>query len=300
MHMLPGFKHLELGDKEMVTAYLQGDRPVTSELTFTNLFIWRHCYHPAWMERENCLLIVMQTKDGSLFGLPPLGQGDKVKALRFLADELSRVHPGAGICRVPEGFVEQFVDRSEFEVLPDRDNSDYVYLADDLINLRGKKYHKKKNHLNKFLKTSAYEYHALDQELVKSFLEMQEQWCQIRDCAKDPDLLMEDYAVYQALMHFLELEYQGGAIFVDGRMEAFALGELLNENTAVIHIEKANQQIPGIYAAINQLFCLHAWNDVEYVNREQDLGIEGLRKAKMSYHPHHLVNKYILVAKWIR
>jgi hypothetical protein len=133
--------------------------------------------------------------------------------------------------------------------------------------------------------------------LVECFLDMQQEWCQLKDCKANPDLLREDYAVYQALTHFQELDYQGGAIIINGRVEAFALGEPLNENTAVIHIEKANQQVSGIYAAINQLFCLHAWSQMEYINREQDLGVEGLRKAKTSYHPHHLVNKYTLVAK---
>jgi len=295
-----GFKQLAIEDKEVFDRYLHTDPPVISELTFTNLFIWRQCHNPVWMEREDCLLIALREKSGPMFGLPPTGLGDKTRALDFLAEQLRLADPNARISRVPEIFVEQFVDYGKYEVLPDRNNSDYVYRSDDLINLPGRKYHRKKNHLNKFLKTYTHEYHALDEELLKYFLDMQEQWCQLKDCKTHPDLLEEDYAVYQALTHLRELDYQGGAIIIDGRVEAFALGEPLNENTAVIHIEKANQEISGIYAAINQLFCLHAWAGMEYINREQDLGIEGLRKAKESYAPHHLVNKYTLVPKGIK
>lgn len=291
------FRPLEIGDKEIFASYLRNDPPVISELTFTNLFIWRYQYNPTWMEWGKCLLITLAPENSPPFGLPPAGSGDKASALGFLAECLKTTGPDARICRVPEGFVNEFVDQEKFEIRPDRDNSDYVYLAEDLINLPGEKYHKKKNHVNRFLKTSAYEYRTLDEELVECFLDMQQEWCRLKDCKANPDLLREDYAVYQALTHFQELEYQGGAIIVNGRVEAFALGEPLNEKTAVVHIEKANQEVSGIYAAINQLFCLHAWSHMEYINREQDLGIEGLRKAKTSYHPHHLVHKYTLVAK---
>ncbi len=290
------FKPLEIGDREVFAGYLRDDPPQISELTFTNLFIWRHRYHPRWREEAGCLHIVLEPEGDVPFGLPPVGAGDKVGALRFLAEHLRLLDSEARICRVPEDFVKRFVDPGEFEALEDRDNSDYVYLAEDLINLPGKKYHRKKNHLNRFLKRYTYEYRKLDEELVECFLDMQEQWCRIRECKEDPGLLMEDYAVFQALTHFEELDYRGGAILIEGRVEAFSVGERLNENTAVIHIEKANPEFTGIYAAINQLFCKEAWSDREYINREQDLGIEGLRKAKKSYGPHHMVDKYALVS----
>jgi hypothetical protein len=295
MEKLTTFKHLEIGDKEMFSRYLRADPPVISEMTFTNLFIWRHRYNPRWMEWGECLLVILAPEDGPPLGLPPVGPGDKSRALGFLAERLKAMGPEACIDRVPESFVKRFVDPGKFEIRPDRDNSDYVYLTADLIHLPGKKYQKKKNHLNRFSKSYAYAYRGLDEELVECFLDMQEKWCRMRDCKENPGLLMEDYAVYQALTHFEELDYRGGAILLDDHVEAFSLGELLNENTAVIHIEKANPEFSGIYTAINQLFCTEAWSDTEYINREQDLGIEGLRKAKTSYGPHHMVDKYRLI-----
>jgi hypothetical protein len=189
------------------------------------------------------------------------------------------------------------MDPAKYAVVNDRDNSDYVYLAKDLISLSGNKYHRKKNHLNQFIKNHAFEYHPLNTELVRRVLGMQEAWCQIRECVVKPDLLAEDFAVREALTYFEELGYQGGAVLINSVVEAFSLGEPLNEDAAVIHIEKANLEIPGLYAAINQLFCLNAWSNFTYINREQDMGSEGLRKAKESYYPHHMVNKYTLIPK---
>jgi hypothetical protein len=212
---------------------------------------------------------------------------------REIANEAGEVR----ICRVGEDFVKNHVDPGKYEIVPDRDNSDYVYLAKDLINLSGNKYHRKKNHLHQFIKNHTFEYRPLDADLVKRVLGMQEAWCQIRECVLKPELLAEDFAVHEALTHFEKLGYQGGAILINSVVEAFSLGEPLNHDTAVIHIEKANPDILGLYAAINQLFCLNAWSKVTYINREQDMGVEGLRKAKDSYYPHHMVKKYTLKPK---
>jgi hypothetical protein len=119
----------------------------------------------------------------------------------------------------------------------------------------------------------------------------------MRECVENPALLSEDYAIHEALELFGELDYKGGAIVIDSKVEAFSIGEPLNEETAVIHFEKANPDIPGLYAAINNLFCRHAWSEMTYINREQDLGIPGLRKAKRSYNPHHMSNKYVITPK---
>ena len=99
-------------------------------------------------------------------------------------------------------------------------------------------------------------------------------------------------AINAALADFQALELQGGVILINDRVEAFTCGELLNAATAVIHLEKANPEVRGLYAVINQQFCQQAWAGVPFVNREQDLGEPGLRTAKMSYHPHHLVEKF--------
>jgi hypothetical protein len=291
------FKPIEIQDKPLFDEFLRKDAPQVSELTFTNLFIWRHHYQPTWLESNECILIIFRLQKGPIYGLSPFGPGDKKSALDVLCKELAKQTTDVRICRVGEEVVTNHVDTGKYAVVSDRDNSDYVYLAKDLISLSGNKYHRKKNHLNQFIKNYAFEYHPLNADLVKRVLGMQEAWCQIRECVAKPDLLAEDFAVREALTGYEELGYHGGTILINSVVEAFALGEALNGDTAVIHIEKANPEILGLYAAINQLFCLNAWSEVTYINREQDMGVEGLRKAKESYYPHHMVNKYTLIPK---
>ena len=294
---LDEFRPIEIQDRETFNRTLQGDPPRTSELTFTNLFIWRHQYRPIWSQGEDCLLIILRPKEGPPFALPPVGQGNKGKALDLLTQKLKQMSPEPRVCRVDEELVERFVEPGKYSSLPDRDNADYVYSSQDLIKLSGRKYHRKKNHLNRFLKNYTFEYRPMDAGLVQSFFEMQESWCRMRECVESPELLAEDYAVHEALTQFAELGFRGGAILIDSKVEAFSLGEPLNKETAVIHIEKANPDIPGLYAAINQGFCQNVWSEMPFINREQDLGIEGLRKAKESYCPHHMVNKVTLIPK---
>jgi hypothetical protein len=226
-----------------------------------------------------------------------VGPGDKPAALELFCRELGGFTEEVRICRVDEVNLRNHVDPQRYASALDRDNSDYVYRTEDLIQLSGNKYHRKKNHLNQFLKNHHFEYRPLDAELVECFLDMQEAWCRMRECVENPSLLAEDYAVREALTRYGDLNYTGGAVIMGDKVEAFALGELLNQESAVIHMEKANPDIPGLYAAINQLFCQNTWAHVEFVNREQDLGVEGLRRAKESYHPHHMVHKYNLTPK---
>jgi hypothetical protein len=242
--------------------------------------------------------VLLQGDDGRRFGLPPVGPGRKEEALRVFLDELAKLSPGsARLCRVGKGFVERFVDRKTYRAVEDRANHDYVYVTEDLIKLSGNRYHRKKNHLNKFLKNYRFEYRRLDEIPTGAFLELQEDWCELRSCVENPDLFHEDRAIYEALTNSERLGFEGGAILIDSKVEAFALGEPLNPDTAVIHVEKANPEIPGLYVAINQQFCEHAWSYLKYVNREQDLGVEGLRKAKLSYYPDHLVEKYTILRR---
>jgi hypothetical protein len=295
--VLDDFKPIEIQHKEIFDRFFLQDPPQTSELTFTNLFIWRHHYRPLWLQWENCLLIILKPEGLLPSCLPPIGPGDKRNALDFLCEQIKQLTPEVKVCRVSNEFVENYMDHDRYASFLDRNNSDYVYRTLDLIQLSGRKYHKKKNLLNRFIKNYTFEYRRLDIELVECLLDMQEKWCQIKECADKPDLLAEDYAIYEALTHFEELDYQGGAIQIDSTIEAFSLGESLNANTAVIHFEKANPEIPGLYNAINQLFCSNEWSHITYINREQDLGVEGLRKAKESYNPHQMINKYTISPK---
>lgn len=294
-----GYQELELDHHEDINRFLRHDPPQTSELTFTNLYMWRGLYRPVWKKSHGCLAIIMRPQEEEPFALPPIigPMGDAMAALLDLMDGLRSMGSEPKACRVGDGFVKNHLDRDRFQAELDRDQSDYVYSAQELINLSGKRFHRKKNHLNKFLKNKEFIYTPLDQETIECVLEMQESWCQLRDCKQDENLMNEDRAIFEALTYFDRLDYVGGAIVINDVVEAFSLGEALNQDTAVIHIEKANPEIPGLYAAINQMFANNAWSEMTYINREQDLGVPGLRKAKESYQPHHMVDKYIVTPR---
>jgi len=291
------FRLITMEDKPFFDRILLSEQPKTSELTFTNLFMWRHCYRTVWREWNGVSLVILHEANSEPFGLPPAGNGDKAAALEVLVSELRDLNVVPRIARVGADFVRTFVDPDRYEVIEDPNNSDYVYLAQDLIHLPGNRFHRKKNHLNKFIKNYGFEYRELTSELVGSFLELQEAWCELKNCAQNEGLSEEHGAIYEALSNYKALGFKGGAIIINSKVEAFAIGEMLNSDTAVIHAEKANPDIPGIYVAINQQFCQAAWSKVKYVNREQDLGLESLKKAKHSYNPHHMVEKFVLIPK---
>ena len=294
-HKAKGFTPLELEHKDELTPFFLADPPQASELTFTNLFMWRHHHRPAWHIHQGCLCISLCYPDSEPFGLRPIGSGDKAAALDFLMGRLGAVAETPSVQRAEAAFVEGFVDRGRYRAEPDRDQFDYVYPSEKLAALSGRKLHKKKNHLNRFLNSvENHQYRPLEQGLVDAVLGMQEDWCRMRECSLHPELLDEDHAVFEALQQFGRLDYIGGVVLIEDKVQAFSLGEMLNKDTAVIHIEKANPEIPGLYAAVNQMFAQNAWGKAEFINREQDLGVEGLRKAKLSYQPHHLVEKYTL------
>lgn len=292
--LIPDYEALDLSHRDLVASHLRAAPPASSELTFTNLFIWQAHYRTRLREQDGCLLLLAHPPgQEEPFALPPLGAGDQAQAVDALMADMAQGGLTPRLCRADAALVQR-LDPDRYLIIPDHDQDDYVYLVEELIALSGNRFHKKKNHLNKFLKSAPHEYRPLDRELVERVLAMQQDWCAFRDCASDESLAQEDQAIYKALKHFGELDYQGAAILVDGKVEAFSLGEPLNPDTVVIHIEKANPAINGLYAAMNQMFLARAWSGFTYVNREQDLGVEGLRAAKQSYNPHHMAEKFVI------
>lgn len=293
----PDFKPLSLEDRDQITACLRRSPPVTSELTFTNLFMWRYHYNFQWCLADDTLLIIGQIDKAPPFGLPPVGPGDLSSAIEQLLSFLANQSDIPEIHRVPEVLAQHYSAALSLEVLEDRANSDYVYRAESLISLSGRKYHRKRNHTKQFRKRYDYRYQPLKDDWIEACLELEEQWCRLRSCVDNPALLNEEQAIREALLHYNHLECQGAALVVDEKVVAFSLGEPLNPDTALIHLEKANPEFSGSYAVINQEFCQNAWSDFTYINREQDLGESGLRKSKLSYYPDHLSNKVILKPK---
>ncbi|HIJ77848.1 MAG: phosphatidylglycerol lysyltransferase domain-containing protein [Desulfobulbaceae bacterium] len=273
-----------LADRNKINSYLKKFPPVISELTFTNLFAWRKSREILWSELADTLFFFTRDQDGLILLGNPIGPAP-------LSSLINRIDsPLVGIDRFPQSQLKT-VDRHQAEISQDRNNADYVYRVDNLALLAGKSFIKKRNHVNKCLKNYNCEYAIISSDNIDQCRRMQIDWCAVRECGINPGLCDEYQAINEVFDHYEQLELIGGAISIDNRVMAFTIGEALNPTTAVCHFEKAMPEIDGLGQLINQWFSKYSLNGFTYVNREQDLGIAGLRKAKESYCPDHLVEK---------
>lgn len=295
----PQFLPLTLEHRQVVQPRLWAYQPTTSELTFSNLFLWQGHYNLFWCLLEDWFVALAQPPHGVPWFFPPVGPGGRgevcLQLLRWLRQSYGVAEPA--IDRADRRLAEEVAALPGLHCEPVRDQFDYVYRAADLINLAGNKFHGKRNHLNSLRRSFSWEYTPLQEDLLAACLRLADRWCEFKRCADDLNLTGEWEAIRLALHSYRQLALQGGAILVQGQVEAFAVGELLNEQTAVIHFEKANPEQGSFYTLINQQFCEHAWQEVAFINREQDLGEPGLRRAKQSYHPVQLEEKFRLTLK---
>jgi uncharacterized protein len=290
----PEFKSIEIGDKDYIKNRMWDYQPETSELNFTNLFIWRKHYGFQWSVYGDWLLVIGANSGNGVAALPPIGPPSRVDVTRTLLQWIKEKGGATEprIDRSDQRLVSELEPVGDFEFEPARDHFDYVYRTKDLIELSGKNYRAKRNHLNYLFRTYRITYEPMEESSIEACLAIADAWCEARRCKEDLNLVSEWGATREALIHFKALGMDGGVIILNGKIEAFTLGEFLNTDTAVVHIEKANMDIRGLYAVVNQQFCEKRWGDIPSINREQDLGEPGLRKAKLSYNPHRLVDKF--------
>ena len=289
--------HLE--DKEMFDKYIYQYPYQVSCINFTCLYMWRK-YNQLTYEIINDFLCVAGMAQGEPFILPPLTKSEyDLPRLADTIDIISKRFKEKGhsfrIKLLPRHMTE-LLDKTkpgQYYFQADRDNFDYVYLAQDLIELKGRKLHSKKNHWNYFMNFVPHQYMPLSKNLIEGCMALVKELKAGPYTSFQAALLdSEEEAIRQALNNMDQLGFKGGAILIQDKVEAFTFGERLNDNTMVAHIEKANAQIRGLYQAINQQFCQHECTDVKYVNREEDMGFEYLRRAKKSYHPIKMIEKY--------
>ena len=288
------FKPLGLDQKTMYETYLRSGEARGCEYGFVNLYLWGR-QKAAIVENHFVGFSQFNRRSVYLF---PVGFGDKKPVLdAIITDAKERGIP----CRLV-GLLQE--DCATLERLYpgqlryhfDRDSFDYVYDISDLADLKGKKYQKKRNHLNRFRAT--YPQHRLEpigKENLQEVAALVDRWYTLR-LEENPlqDFHMERAAIKKALEHREELGLEGLLLRCDETPVAMALGSFLNEDTFDIHFEKALDSIDGSYPAINSGFAGYLrekYPQLRYLNREDDMGIEGLRKAKLSYYPHHMVEK---------
>ena len=305
---LSSARQIEIEDKKLFDKYFGEFQPELSEFTFTNLFIWKNYYNFLFLEQNNHLIIFSQdyfknwkksisNLDEGTFFLTPIGPTPE-KMIINLFEKFDNIE----IHRVPKDVIEKVIRDPEYQVLnldihEDRMNWDYIYEIESLINLPGNKFRQKRRWLNKFLEIYNYEFNIISDGLIDKALELQLEWCDQNECQSNEDLIEEQKAIKTALENFNDLGIFGGIIGVDNKCVAYTLGEMINKDTLVIHIEKAHIEYEGSYQAINNLFLKEFGKNVKYVNREQDLGIPGLRRAKEAYKPIRMVEKSIIYHK---
>ncbi len=290
------FLDITLAQKDLFDKCFSQRRYENAHYNFTNLFMWRNLYSIKWAEVDGYLVIKAGIGEKQ-FMLQPFGSDAGIERVLEKMAAYCTEHNLAFKLSGVEKFMVDILEKwrpGRFIFTSDRDNFDYVYNSKDLIELKGRKYHSKKNHINSFLRNySNYQYIPLTADWVSRCVETQIEWCKKKGCDEDAMLKGERDAIIEVLIHWEELKLTGGLIYIDGKVEAFSFGEELNNDTAVIHVEKANPDIRGVYPVINQQFCTNAWKHIPFINREEDMGIEGLRKAKESYYPVKMVEKYI-------
>ncbi|MFR3568099.1 MAG: DUF2156 domain-containing protein [Paraclostridium sordellii] len=294
------FKEIDIDSYKELRPFFNSVDYEACEYCFTTLYMWRDMYKTSYYIEDDFAIIVGEY-EGDRFSVLPLAKKDKIhKAIAFMINyfknEDNRIYLRAVTKEVVELLQKDYPGR--FEYIEERDYFDYVYDAESLRTLKGRKNQKKRNHLNYFIKE--YEgrvgYKKLDKENFDDCITLLKAWTVNKEENGDKEEGIDDefVAIKKIFDHYdvLREDVKISGIYIDNKLEAFTIGEKINEHMAVIHIEKANPEIRGLYPYINQQFLVNEFPDVELVNREEDLGLEGLRKAKLSYHPCKFVEKY--------
>ena len=287
------FSPISLDDREWVINRLREDDRQACDYSFANNYLWRDVSRLELAKEQGCFMIRYQGRDGRCY-TPPIGAGNK----KGMLDLLLETERGAGtpvtlgvLLKEDLAWLEQNYT-GQYTVTTNRDDYDYVYDTEKLTTLAGKKLQGKRNHIARFKDGGNWRYRDMMPEDAGECLRFLDRWKSLSKERWNDEMENELHVNRRALRHMAELVLDGGMLYKGEELVAFSLGEPLNSNTYVVHIEKAIASIQGAYPMINQQFVLHNCQEYQYVNREDDTGDEGLRKAKLSYYPALLVEKY--------
>ncbi|MBP2033577.1 hypothetical protein J2Z42_002281 [Clostridium algifaecis] len=292
------FNPLTIDSKGVFDKYLGGYNFATCEYSFTSLLIWKNGCDISYTKLDDALIVKKRGFDGKYYFMQPIGYTkeslyDIVSKLREYKNDHDMSYLFGD---VEDSFLNDLKELygDDISYKEDIDNFDYIYDTSKLISLSGKKLHSKKNHYNKFIKTYDYEIRDFSEPGVKDdCIESAKIWYDIKN--SDNEYLKYELDGINEIVHNIEkLNLLAIGVYVNDKLSAFTIGEKMNDDTGIIHIEKGFPDINGIYTFINKAFVENYLSDVKYINREQDLGIEGLRKAKKSYHPIVMGKKYIV------
>ncbi len=288
------FKEFELSDIVVLKKYIFSPTRFSCETNFVNLIVWQKAYKNMYALYDDILFIKSGTGNDETYRLP-FGENLE-KGFKILREHTNTEFPKMWV-QQGERFLEFNSKFGEFyELIPERDAFDYIYLQQDLANLSGKKYHSKRNHISAFKKQNDYIYREITSENIPDILECANEWYAKNEDKFDKYMQSERDGINFILQNMDTLFVKGGAIYVEGKVVAFTLGSPINRYIFDIHIEKALPEYATAYTVINNEFA-KTLGEYKYINREDDLGLEGLRKAKLSYKPNILLKKYLCLPK---
>ena len=292
------FRRLKLSQKEQYNTILMAESARGCEYSFANLFLWGR-QQVAFL--HGCVAYFSHFRGRSVYPFP-IGSGDKkavIEALMVDAKERGIPLRITGMTDADREDLESWFP-DQFRLRADRDSFDYVYAIDDLADLKGRKFQKKRNYYNRFCAAHPnYEVRELNACNLHQALHMVDTWYRVRMKADpDGDYLLENIAMAKAFQNYHGLGMEGIVLMEDGQVLAITMGSQLTPDTFDIHFEKALEEVDGAYNAVNCEFARYLrlkYTQIQFLNREDDLGLEGLRKAKLSYNPHHMVQKHMAV-----
>ncbi len=296
------FKRIELSDRRWMEPLLKAADLDACVYCFGTMYIWREIYYTRVARMNDYVITKTGTENDRIYYSFPFGHGDVRPVLEAMMEDARENGSNfvlVGVLPQHQALLETLWP-GKFRFVENRDDWDYIYSLDKLISLSGKKLHGKRNHIARFKDGDNWSYEEMTRENIDECWDMNVRWCQENGCGSDPSLEKEACAVRAAFQNFGALGLEGGLLRKDGRVVAFTIGEALNSNTYVTHIEKAFSDVQGAYPMINQQFAMQIKQkhpEMMFVNREEDTGAEGLRRAKLSYGPEKMAERNL--ARWI-
>lgn len=294
------FIPVTLSDKSLLELHLYENPHLLCNWSFSNMILWNEAFLPHYTFINDMLILaVLKDKNSPLYNFP-IGKGDvktAIDTLIIFAQKNKQTFKMVYLTDEMKNALESLYP-NQFEFEEKRDNFDYIYLVENLLHLKGKKYQAKRNHINRFKKNYQYSYAPLTKGDIPECLEVLKLWMEENNCGPDNCLMeQETCAAELALIIYNQLDMKGGVLRVEGKVVAFTLGKALNDKVFDVQMEKALKEYHGAYAMINQQFVEHEMQNYLYVNREEDVNDPGLRQAKLSYYPAILLKKYVATLK---
>lgn len=292
------FRPVRLADKQTIETYTLPSGIDNCDLAFANMFCWEFRYRSAWAEQQGFLLIRFQIDGSERIGyMQPVGQGDFAHLIPLLREDAHAHGQRLRIIGLTDQGAEQIraAHPGAFAFDSDRDMEDYIYRTEDLRNLTGRRYQPKRNHINRFeAEHPDYRYEPLTPDRFAECLRLEALWRRNHE-GHTCELSAEQRSMQRAFDHFEALGLQGGCILADNRLIAFTYGSAVNDHTFCTHVEKADTEYDGAFTIINKRFAEQLPPHYTHINREEDLGIAGLRHSKLSYHPVTLQRKFTAI-----